>query len=62
MEDFMNYTKTIDSLDDYNKFYRVVCYPLHCLQASDFFKELDAIFEIERAKDRMRQNLNRGIR
>ena len=61
LEDFMNYSKTIDSLDDYDKFYRVVCYPLHCLQASDFFKELDAVYSIEKARERTR-SVNRGIR
>ena len=62
LEDFMNYSKTIDVLDDYDKFYRVVCYPLHCLQASDFFKELDAVYQIERAQSRSTRKVNRGIR
>lgn len=61
LEDFMNYSKTIDDLDAYDKFYRVVCYPLHCLQASDFFKELDNIYQIERARERTRQ-VHRGVR
>lgn len=50
----MNYSKTIDHMDSYDKFYRVVCYPLHCLQASDLFKELDGILQIERARERTR--------
>ena len=61
LEHFMNYSKTIDDLDSYDKFYRVVCYPLHCLQASDFFVELDTIHQIERARARTR-DLHRGIR
>lgn len=52
MEDFMNYTKTIEDLDAYDKFYRVVCYPLHCLQASDLFTELDKLYQIELACQR----------
>ena len=42
-EDFMNYTITVDDLDRYNRFYRVVCYPLHWLNATQFLAELDKL-------------------
>ena len=31
----------LDQLNEFDQFYRVVCYPLHCLTAKSFFDELD---------------------
>lgn len=41
LAEFQNYNQTIDQLNEFDQFYRVVCYPLHCLTAKSFFDELD---------------------
>lgn len=43
---FQNYTQNVSQLDRYDRFYRVVCYPLHCLKSTEFFMELDALQRI----------------
>lgn len=43
---FQNYTNNVQSLERHDRFYRVVCYPLHCLKATEFFMELDALQRI----------------
>ena len=41
LEPFQNYNINVSELDKYERFYRVVCDPLHSLRATDFFSDLD---------------------
>ena len=53
LEDFQNYSKPVDTLNKYDHFYRIVCYPIHCLQVEVFFQELDKLlykYEIQKNK------------
>lgn len=52
LEDFQNYSKPTDQLNRYDQFYRVVCYPIHCLQVESFFQELDKLLaKVEKQKN-----------
>lgn len=62
LEDFQNYSKPLEQLDRYDQFYRVVCYPIHCLQVETFFQELDRVLylaELDKGEQRGPRRLTR---
>lgn len=46
LQNFQNYSKSVEQLDKFDSFYRVVCYPMHCLQAKELFTELDELSRV----------------
>ena len=43
LEDFQNWKVSLNSLDKYNRFYRIVCDPLYIMNIKEFVKELDSL-------------------
>ena len=44
LENFQDISLPVQTLDRYDTFYRLVCHPLHSMNVSQFFAELDYIY------------------
>ena len=50
--DYQDYSKSLKTLNKYDRFYRILCYPLHGLDIQLLFLEFDKIY------DNLKENSN----